>query len=611
MKKTTIFSLLQKLLEPTKQFSLLFVTVIWQAIIHGWIMIWFTYVVQRIIDITQMESWTWAWFENAVIVFVSLCCVHIVNQYIVNTYTLTKLWPIAHNVIVQSYMKKFFSLQSHYTELLGTGKLINVIERWAESWFHTLLEISRPLAVKWWRLLFAVVYIFLVDVRYGFVCLILCSVLLSMHVFAQNRANRARRKRKEIHMQMSRTLVRQIQSKNEIIQSRKIDYEVDQYTPYKFGIIRTLEDIMKYKFYGDTVSTLLIQWLRLCAIFAVWYGLFWWILNVSTFVVVMMLLSMIDGSLYEVSRLYISLTGHFTHIEKLREVFDNAPVVANTHSWKPFVYNKWTIKFAGLWFQYDDTKTIFDDFSLRIQWWTTTALVWHSWSGKSTLIKLLSGYLIPTTGSVSIDWQDLQTVQLDSLYQHIWYLTQEPAVFDGTIRENLLYGISSELLPPAPSKIEGESQDASSPILGEDWGGVTLGSNLSLHQAIKLSQCEFIYDLEQWLDTEIGERWVRLSWGQRQRLAIAKIFLKNPEIIILDEPTSALDSFSEEKVTEAMHTLFAWRTVIIIAHRLQTVREADDIIVLDQWKMVERWTHNQLDKQWWTYKRMLDLQTAF
>jgi ATP-binding cassette, subfamily B, putative efflux pump len=102
-----------------------------------------------------------------------------------------------------------------------------------------------------------------------------------------------------------------------------------------------------------------------------------------------------------------------------------------------------------------------------------------------------------------------------------------------------------------------------------------------LKRALKLAHCDFVFDLEHGLDTEIGERGVRLSGGQKQRLAIAKIFLKDPEIILLDEPTSALDSFSEEAITEALDTLFKNRTVIIVAHRLQTVRKADDIIVIE------------------------------
>lgn len=126
-----------------------------------------------------------------------------------------------------------------------------------------------------------------------------------------------------------------------------------------------------------------------------------------------------------------------------------------------------------------------------------------------------------------------------------------------------------------------------------------------------MAKCEFIYDLPQWVDTEIGERGIRLSGGQRQRLAIAKIFLKDPEIIILDEPTSALDSFSEEAITEAMHNLFENRTVIIIAHRLQTVKHADDIIVLDHGEVVERGTHHELVSQSGSYATMLELQSGF
>ena len=131
-----------------------------------------------------------------------------------------------------------------------------------------------------------------------------------------------------------------------------------------------------------------------------------------------------------------------------------------------------------------------------------------------------------------------------------------------------------------------------------------------IKQAIELSECQFIYELEHGLDTEIGERWIRLSGGQKQRLAIAKIFLKDPEIILLDEPTAALDSYSEEKVARAFEHLFEGRTVIVIAHRLQTVKSADDIIVLEKGKIAERGTHKQLLKLWGKYAGMVDLQSG-
>jgi len=160
-------------------------------------------------------------------------------------------------------------------------------------------------------------------------------------------------------------------------------------------------------------------------------------------------------------------------------------------------------------------------------------------------------------------------------------LTQEPSVFDGSVLENLTYAINRKL---------------------KKW---------ELEEVIKQANCEFIYDLQDSLETQIWEKWVRLSWWQKQRLAIAKIMLKNPKIIILDEPTSALDSFSEEQITKAMNNLFVWRTVIVIAHRLQTVRHAHNIFVMENSQIKESWTHEDLIKKWWIYSKMLELQSGF
>jgi ABC-type multidrug transport system fused ATPase/permease subunit len=177
-----------------------------------------------------------------------------------------------------------------------------------------------------------------------------------------------------------------------------------------------------------------------------------------------------------------------------------------------------------------------------------------------------------------VDGQDISSCDLLSYYQHIGYLTQEPSVFDGTILENLLYASSSH---PTQEKIQ---------------------------EAIDMAHCDFIYDFKDGLDTQIGERWIRLSGWQRQRLAIAKIFLKNPHVIFLDEPTSALDSISEQAINDSLEKLFVWRTVIVIAHRLQTVQSADEIIVLSHGSIVERGNHNDLSIAGGAYQEMLTLQ---
>ena len=130
-------------------------------------------------------------------------------------------------------------------------------------------------------------------------------------------------------------------------------------------------------------------------------------------------------------------------------------------------------------------------------------------------------------------------------------------------------------------------------------------------EALEKAQiADMVRNLERWLDTEVGEKWVKLSWWEKQRLAIARIFLKDPKIIILDEPTSALDSISEHKITKALDDLMEWRTSIVIAHRLQTVMHADKIIVLEDGKIESEWKHSQLLQTSKTYKTLVDLQNG-
>lgn len=202
-------------------------------------------------------------------------------------------------------------------------------------------------------------------------------------------------------------------------------------------------------------------------------------------------------------------------------------------------------------------------------------------------MKLISGFIHQNAGDILVDGQNLQDINLSSYYKNIGYLTQEPSVFDGSILENLIYGMETDF----------DEHDEKSIKIIQD--------------AIALASADFVYQFSDGLHTQIGERGVRLSGGQKQRLAIAKLFIKNPQIIILDEPTSALDSFSEEDITDSFEKLFSGRTVLVIAHRLQTVQHADEIIVFDEGNIIERGTHETLIAQNGYYKKMLDLQSGF
>lgn len=370
-------------------------------------------------------------------------------------------------------------------------------------------------------------------------------------------------------------------SKFEIFQNNKFFSESKKLKDITWNILSIYRKENNRSLVGAIGANFVISLLLFLVFIYIWKWVINWGFELSYFVLIYWLVDMLERytrlTIYSIRTIWIKIVS----VDKLLDTFNNIQEIWWINNTTSFNYINWDIDIENLSFWYCEDN-IFYDFSLHIKWWKKTALVWDSGSWKTTLVKLITWYIHPKSWSISVDNQNIQDINLISYYKNIWYLTQEPSVFDWTIMENLSYALDRE-----PTKEEIET-------------------------TIKNSKCEFIYDLPNWFETEIWERWVKLSWGQKQRLAIAKIMIKNPNIILLDEPTSALDSISEQVVSEALHNLFKWRTVIVIAHRLQTVKEADDIIVLKSWKILERGTHEQLSQiEWWDYRKMLDLQTSF
>ncbi|KAJ1703492.1 hypothetical protein LUZ63_003271 [Rhynchospora breviuscula] len=208
---------------------------------------------------------------------------------------------------------------------------------------------------------------------------------------------------------------------------------------------------------------------------------------------------------------------------------------------------------------------IFKGFSLSIQAGKSTALVGQSGSGKSTIIGLVERFYDPIKGSIRIDGRDIKTYHLRSLRRHIGLVSQEPTLFAGSIRENIIFGTEGEV---TETEIENAARAANA------------------H--------DFISNLKDGYDTWCGDRGVQLSGGQKQRIAIARAILKNPAILLLDEATSALDSQSEKVVQEALERVMVGRTSIVVAHRLSTIQNCDLIAVLEKGVVVEKGTHASL-----------------
>ncbi|WP_027126929.1 ABC transporter ATP-binding protein [Gelidibacter mesophilus] len=225
---------------------------------------------------------------------------------------------------------------------------------------------------------------------------------------------------------------------------------------------------------------------------------------------------------------------------------------------------KGDIEFNDVSFSYEEGKQILHNINFKAPAGSVTALVGSSGSGKSTIAGLSATFLNPQSGKVTIDNQDLSLVKLSSYRQYLGVVLQDEFLFEGTIRENIMF--------PRPNATEAEVQNA-----------------------IKAAYVnEFTDRFDDGLNTLIGERGVKLSGGQRQRLAIARAILANPKIIILDEATSSLDTQSEALIQKSLAELIKDRTTIVIAHRLSTIRKADQILVIEAGHIVERGTHDQL-----------------
>lgn len=222
------------------------------------------------------------------------------------------------------------------------------------------------------------------------------------------------------------------------------------------------------------------------------------------------------------------------------------------------------IRFQEVSFGYEAGKEVIHDISFEAPPGSVTALVGSSGSGKTTIAGLAASFLQPDKGSITIDGKDMSTLKLDSYRQFLGVVLQDDFLFEGSIRENIIF-----------SKPDATAAD--------------------IHQAIEAAYVsEFTDRFENGLETLIGERGVKLSGGQRQRIAIARAILADPTILILDEATSNLDAESEAFIQQSMDRLLTGRTTFVIAHRLSTIRRADQILVIEQGKIVERGTHDAL-----------------
>ena len=301
-------------------------------------------------------------------------------------------------------------------------------------------------------------------------------------------------------------------------------------------------------------------------------------ITVGDITVLVALLGRLYGPVNSLLNIQVDWIRSMAMFTRIFEYYDMKPEIDDKPDAKELKNAKGDINFDHVSFTYDGERMILKDINFTLRSGDCVAIVGPSGSGKSTIVNLIPRLWDPTEGSVTFDGTDVRDLTLHSLRDEVGVVTQETYLFNGTIRENLLYA--------KPDATEAEMIDACQ----------------------KANIYDFIKNQPDGLDTMVGNRGLKLSGGEKQRISIARALLKDPALLIFDEATSALDSISEAAIQAAINPLIEERTSILIAHRLSTILAADEILVVRDGEIVERGTHKDLVHAGGTYQELYETQ---
>lgn len=476
--------------------------------------------------------------------------------------------------------EKMLYLPLSYHEKENTGNKIWKIQNGIDKLVQLLSNIFWDISPTFFRILVTTTILFIVDYRFGLFFLVCIPIIIVITLKGNKKVSPQRKTRHDGYEEASGKMTQSIinintvksftQEEREKISFIKIakvirsnSYE-EFFTMFKYGLYRG--------FVVDFSLAIII-----C------FGVYLIMKNkitVGSLVFVITVSQKALLSLFRISKIYDRVMESYEPLKRVKELLEIKSNIMNKKNSKKIEDMKGDIEFQNVSFSYDKNsdKALYD-ISFKIDSGSTVALIGPSGGGKTTTARMIYRHYDPQKGSVLIDGIDLRDYDLYSFRSHIAIVPQEVDIFSTSIRKNISYGKPKASI----EEIEVAAQIANA--------------------------TEFIDKLDDGYETEVGERGIKLSGGQRQRIGIARAILANPKILIFDEATSNLDSYSEKLIQNALEKICKNRTVIIIAHRLSTVKKANKIIVLENGGVVEQGSHSELSKKrGGLYSKLLKLQ---
>ena len=376
--------------------------------------------------------------------------------------------------IYEMYLKKFVQMDNNSVEKIWVWKIIAILENWRHRWCEWLANVIE----KWTSLLILLVYVCIIIIWHGFLYTLAFFMLLIISItllfFVNKYQFKYRNKRSELRNDRLRLITKVLMSKNEILQTNRIDNEINKIQRFCNEMSKINVEMSNWRTVQNRLIPFTIWFLLFLFIFFYAKTVLTWSLSISQFVWITSIFLVINSSVQNFIWFYIDLTKDFIDIEKMWDFFENTPSLVWYDTGKNFEYKNGNIEIKNMTYSYYEWKNVFENFWLNIVGWKITALVWNSWSWKTTLMKLISGYIKANSWEIIIDKQKLSDISLKSFYHNIWYLSQEPSVFDGTVLENLTYALPSPLapLPRVEGNRNGQNKNPIIPLpLGEArWG---------------------------------------------------------------------------------------------------------------------------------------------
>ncbi len=554
--------MLKKFFSYYKPYIGLFVLDIVAAIIFSTVSIFFPIVTRNLIK-TYIPNMMWNYM---ILTFVAILAIYVI-QLICDFIRLK--WGHILGVYIETDMRSdlFSHLQKlsfSYYDQTKTGHIMSRITNDLFQITETAHHCPEDIIISSITIIGGFVAMFIFNWQLAFITLIPFPILAVYGIISGKKLKSRFDTVRKTLADVNSTVENSIQGIREVKSFNKENYQEEQFANSN----NVLMDAKKAQYDAMAKFHSILNFLRnLCYLFPIVGGsllIYKGVLQTYDLITFVLFITVILPPIDRLINFMEQLQQGIVCFQRFVDVMEINPEIEDSPNSKDLNVTKGIIRYENVNFAYDDETPVLKDINLTIKGGSTIALVGESGAGKSTLANLIPRFYEINSGSIYIDDQDIKTITQSSLHKRIGFVQQNVFLFDASIRENLKYG-----------KAGATDQEL--------WDALK-AANLS----------KFVDSLPHGLDTQVGEHGARLSGGQKQRLSIARVFLKNPPILIFDEATSALDSESEQLITEAFDRLAKGRTSIVIAHRLSTVRNADNIIVIDDGKIIEMGNHKTL-----------------